>query len=120
MKLSTKQYANILDKALSKASDSDYSTVIKDFVALVASNKRLSKLNEILSLFGVLWNKRHNTIDVSVTTADGEPIDFPTHIASKKSVVTTVKDPRILGGSIIRIGDYIVDTSISSKIDQLR
>lgn len=121
MKLTTKQYAKILDEALSKSEGAHgYSNIIKEFVALVSKDGKVSKMNDILSAFNGLWNKRHNSIDVTITTADGEAIKFPTHFGDKHTSVSTKKNPEILGGSIIKIGDYIIDTSIKSKINALR
>ena len=121
MRLTTKQYAKILDEALAKAeSVHEYTNTIKEFVAFVSKDGKVSKMNDILNAFNGLWNKRHNSIDVVVTTADGEAIKFPTHIGNKKVSLTTNKNPKVLGGSIIKIGDYIIDTSISSKINALR
>lgn len=121
MKLTVKQYAKILDESLVKAgSESECKDVIKDFVRLVSKDCKISKMNSILSQFNKLHSKRHNTIDVIVTSADNDPVKFPTHIDGKKVELIKKEDAKILGGHIIKIGDYIVDNSISSKINALR
>ncbi len=121
MRLTVKQYAKILDESLVKASsESEYKDIIKQFVALVSKDNKVSKMNDILSHFNKLHNKRHDSIDVLITSADKEPIKFPTHIAGKKVSITKKEDPKILGGQIIKIGDYIIDNSIRSKVNTLR
>lgn len=118
MKLSTKQYAQILDGALAKESDSK--KVLTEFVRFLSNDGKISKVNEILSHFGNIWNKRHNTIDVIIETADINNVTIPEKIGGKKTIQRIKEDQSLLGGSIIKIGDYIVDNSIRSKINALR
>lgn len=121
MRLTIKQYAQILDEALVKAgSPEEYKNTIKQFVTFISKDCKISKMNDILSHFNKLYNKRTTSIDVHITSADKESAKFPTHIAGKKVSVTQKEDSKILGGYIIKIGDYIIDNSISSKINTLR
>lgn len=121
MKLTVKQYAKILDESVAKAkTEEECKDTINQFVTVVSKDNKVSKINDIITVFSTLWNKRHNSIDVSITTAGKESSEFPTHIAGKKVVITKKENPKLLGGSIIKIGDYIIDNSISSKINALR
>lgn len=121
MKLSLKQYAKVLDQALADSkSDADSKRIVSEFIESVTKDGKLSKINEILSHFGNLWDKRHNVINAEVQTADGEAISLPKEIKGKKLAITTKANPALLGGSIIKIGDYIIDNSVLSKINAIR
>ncbi|MDB5204449.1 MAG: putative synthase oligomycin sensitivity conferral protein [Candidatus Taylorbacteria bacterium] len=121
MKLLLKQYAKVLDQALAGSkSDAESKQIVGEFIESVTKDAKLSKVNEILAHFGNLWDKRHNVLNAEVQTVDGEEINLPKEIKGKKLVVTTKANPSLLGGSIIKIGDYIIDSSVSSKINALR
>lgn len=121
MKLSLKQYAKVLDQALAGSkSDTESKQIVGEFIESVTKDAKLSKINEILSHFGNLWDKRYNVINAEVVTADGEVISLPSEIKGKKLVIKTKSNPELIGGSIIKIGDYIIDNSVLSKINALR
>lgn len=119
--MSLKQYAKVLDQALAESkSETDAKHVVNDFIKTVTKDAKLSKMNEILAHFGNLWDKRHKIVNATVETADEHHIKLPHEIKGKKLVVNYKTNPRIIGGNIIRIGDYIIDNSVLSKINTLR
>jgi F0F1-type ATP synthase delta subunit len=121
MRLSLKQYAKVLDEALAGSkSDAESKQIVSEFIESVTKDAKLSKINEVLAHFGNLWDKRHNVLNAEVQTADGEEISLPKEIKGKKLVVKTKSNSSLLGGSIIKIGDYIIDNSVLSKINALR
>lgn len=121
MRLSVKQYAQVLDEAVERARGSEAKQeVISEFVKLLNADAKTSKLPDILAHFKSLWNKRHDVIDVTVEAADKEGAKFPTHFANKKVSLTVKENKALIGGSIFKIGDYLIDTSVKSKINALR
>ena len=60
MRLSTKHYAQILDKALAEA-DSDHTRgqVIKDFARVMNQDGKTAKIGEVFNTWKKLYNKRH-------------------------------------------------------------
>ncbi|MFA6050391.1 MAG: F0F1 ATP synthase subunit delta [Candidatus Paceibacterota bacterium] len=121
MRLSIRQYATILDKALA-AADTEHAKekVMNEFAALLIEEGRTSRLGEILELWKNLYNKRHGLLDVEIKTADKEEVSFPHSFAGKKVAFKTSVDPSLIGGSIIKIGDYVIDGSIKLKIEAIR
>src|SRR3989344_6833221 len=118
MKLTIKQYAELLDRALDKARGDDArKDVIKEFVKMLTRDGKMSKLPDILMHFKALWNKRHDIVDVEIETADKESAKFPHTFAGKKVSLKVLENKALLGGSILRIGDYLIDTSVRSKIN---
>lgn len=120
MKLSVKQYAEILDKSLAEASSEDQrSFLFKDFAKLLINEGKTSKLDEVLHIWKSLYNKRHGLIDVEIESVDGEA-SFPHSFAGKRTAINHKNNPSLIGGTITRISDYVIDTSIKSKIKSLK
>lgn len=121
MRFSIRQYAEILDKAIALA-DTDHARerVIKDFTATLVDDARTARLGEILEIWKNLYNKRHGIIDVNIEASDKNTVDFPRSFAGKRVAVNMRENYALLGGSIVRIGDYIIDASIKSKISAIR
>ncbi|MES2060107.1 MAG: F0F1 ATP synthase subunit delta [Patescibacteria group bacterium] len=120
MKLSTKQYAEILDKALAEAGSEHAGAVYKDFAKLLVREGKTSRLSDVIAFWKKLYNKRHGIIDVEINAADKEDAAFPHSFAGKRVALTVSEDKSLLGGSRIKIGDYIIDASIKSKINAIR
>ncbi len=119
MKLSIRNYATILDKALAEAGAEHAEKVYKDFADLLVNDGKTSKAMEILEVWKGLYNKRHGLIDVEVESAD-ESAEFPHTFAGKKTSVKVKTNPTLIGGSVIKIGDYVIDASIRSKVNAIR
>ena len=120
MRLTTKQYAELLDRAMDKARGDDArNAVIKEFVKMLTKDGKMSKLPDILTRFKALWNKRHDIVDVSIEAADNEGAKFPHSFAGKKVSLNVLQNKALLGGSILKIGDYLIDTSVRNKIKAL-
>ncbi|MEI6479106.1 MAG: F0F1 ATP synthase subunit delta, partial [bacterium] len=84
-------------------------------------SKRLaSKYPAILRSFKKEWNLEKGIIDVTVRASsinDAPKID---HVLGKKAEVTFIEDKTLIGGSEIKIGDLVIDTSIRSKLQKMR
>lgn len=99
---------------------------VQNFIALLAENKRLELLTEIVTLFESLKDNQEKTIEVDVLTA------FPLADSTEKSIVEALKnrlqrdvslrsevDKSLLGGMIIRAGDLVIDGSVRGKLSKL-
>lgn len=121
MKLTIKQCAELLDRALDKARDDDArKNVIKEFVKILSSDGKISKLPDILSHFKKLWNARHEVMDVEMVVTNESEAKFPKEFGGKKVALKVLENKALLGGSILKIGDYLIDTSVRSKINAIR
>src|SRR3989344_9516492 len=104
MKLTIKQYAELLDRAMDKARGDDArNAVIKEFVKMLTKDGKMSKLPDVLTHFNTLWNKRHDIVDVEIETADRESAKFPHSFAGKKVSLKVLENKALLGGSILKI-----------------
>lgn len=98
----------------------------KNLVKLLAENKRLNVLPEIIDAFNAHVATYEKICTVRVVTAIAASEEFQQKIAKSLSIRTQreVKlhcevDPGILGGAIIHIGDRVIDGSVRGKLTRL-
>jgi F-type H+-transporting ATPase subunit delta len=97
------------------------------FIALITKNRRESALPEIADAFVAQYKAMKGITIASVTSATVLVDDAKKKITDlvQKEVGGTVEleteiNPELIGGFILRIGDKQLDTSILSKIGDLR
>lgn len=98
-----------------------------EFLDVLLRKKREPALDTICEEFFKLYNTVHNIRPVTITTA--QPLsqslkDKITALLAEQTRSTIdlkeMVDPEILGGFVIQMGDYYIDSSILSKINKLR
>ena len=120
--LSRKEVVDILTN-LFEESSSDTS---KKLIEILAENKRLNLLEPIYSIYQTLLekHKEQNSIQVFVAV---EPGNEAKDIIEKKlrssygkdANIYFSKDPKMMGGLSIKIGDETLDLSIRGKVNKL-
>lgn len=98
----------------------------KNFVSLLAENKRLALLPEISSLYEGLRANQEKSVDVEITTAysissataDKLAAALKTRLQRDIKLASKV-DPALIGGAIIRAGDTVIDNSVRGKLNKL-
>lgn len=106
--------------------DNNPDTEIKNFVFLLAQNKRLLALPEIYALFQDYTLSRNNTKEAIVYTA------YPLNDMQFKQVVTELEnhfhsrlavrqvvDAELIGGVKIAVGDQVLDLSVQGRLNSL-
>ncbi|MDP6787292.1 MAG: F0F1 ATP synthase subunit delta [Rhodospirillales bacterium] len=97
------------------------------FVGMVARNRRLFALTDMIAAFLALVAQRRGEVTADVTSAveltDGEHKSLVA--ALKKAIGTKVAvsaqvDETLLGGLIVKVGSRMIDSSLSTKLQQLR
>jgi F-type H+-transporting ATPase subunit delta len=96
------------------------------FLALLAANRRLVLLPEILAIFELLRAEQDKVVRATVTSAaEMAPGELETLRAAlarrfgREVVVTTAVDPALLGGAVIDAGDVVIDGSVRGKLARL-
>ena len=99
---------------------------VRQFVHVLAENKRLSLLAEITTQFEVWRADEARTLDVEVTTAvplsDSEQNRFQEILERRfeqQINLTTAVDETIIGGAHIRAGDTVIDGSLRGRLAKL-
>jgi len=109
---------NVAGKGLNK--------LAQNFVRVVASNKRLNVLTEIAEIYEAHRAVAEGTIDAEVISA------FELKKAQKQNLVDALKkrlgreinlttkiDESLIGGSIVRAGDMVIDGSVTGQLNKL-
>ena len=98
----------------------------RNFLELLADNKRLVCLPDIEELFTKLRIEREKTSHVTIISAyplvadEEKQLEKALKIRLQKDVVLECKvDPTILGGIVIRAGDLVIDNSVRGKLARL-
>lgn len=100
---------------------------MKDFVAFLAKNKMLKDADKIIEQYEVLYNKKHNTIEATVTLTERlsehkhQEIQSALKEKYKADHVHLIEkiDQRLIGGMKIQVGDTVYDSSIKNTLRQL-
>jgi len=97
----------------------------RNFVKLLAENRRLTLFPEIAALYEDLRADAEGTLEAIVTSAKPISDEQQQEMASalkarfNREVVLQVEvDESIVGGAIIRAGDTVIDGSVRSKLEK--
>jgi F-type H+-transporting ATPase subunit delta len=111
-----------LGRAIEGAAD-----VFINFLEALIERHRMPAIFRIRTDYEELWDEANKLLPVQVTTAVeldestvreiGERIGEQ---AGKKIQLTSAVDPDILGGIVLRVGNFILDASIRNRLNQLR
>jgi F-type H+-transporting ATPase subunit delta len=97
------------------------------FLETLVERGRMPEIAHIRARYEALWDTEKKLLPVEVTSAVtldeatvrsiGERIGSGT---GNSIQLTTVVDPDMLGGIVLRVGNVILDASIRNRLDQLR
>ncbi len=118
--------AGSLSEFLASVAGDKLDAGMRNFVGVLAENRRLGLLPEISAHFAALRAATENTADVDVTSAvplDAAQTDKLTkalELRLKRQVrMNTSVDATLLGGAVIRAGDLVIDGSLKGRLERL-
>jgi F-type H+-transporting ATPase subunit delta len=98
----------------------------RNFVSLIAQNRRLGFLPEIAALFEQMKSEVENAVDVEVVAASQLTPDQETRYAAalqkklgRQVRLHTKVDASLLGGAVLKAGDLVIDGSLKGRLDRL-
>ena len=119
---SRKEVVNILTRLF----DESISLTSKKLLEVLAENKRLNLLEQIYFIFQDLLekHKKQNSIEVMVAVEPGheakESIEQKLKLTyGNDANIYFSKDPKLMGGLSIKIGDETLDLSVRGKVNKL-
>ena len=119
---STPEKIEGLDKAISGADET-----VLNFLRLLIEKHRTPVLFRVRAEFDRLWEEENKLLPVTVTSAVKLPKATIKQIGDRIAEQTDRKvelsarvEPEILGGLVVRVGNSIIDSSIRSRLEQLR
>lgn len=99
---------------------------VKNFVKVLAENKRLGLLPHISALFEEFKANREKSVDVEVSSVYELGDDIKQSLAGKLSTVldrevniNTTIDKELIGGVVIRAADVVIDGSVRGRLAKL-
>ncbi|ORY64371.1 mitochondrial F1F0-ATP synthase, subunit delta [Pseudomassariella vexata] len=116
-----------LQKSMGAAANNE---TVKNFLATLAANNRLSILKGVCEKFTELINASRGEVEMVVTSAtqlDNKTLNRLENAVAKsqfvgqgkKLKVTNTVNTDIVGGLVVEIGDRTIDLSVSSKIAKM-
>ena len=112
---------------LAAAFEGHTSETFRKFVGVLNANRRLDLLPAIASEYRKLRDKSAGRVRVNVTAATAldeqhkRKLDATLKQIIKGTPVVTVSvDPDILGGLVVQVGDTLYDTSVRTRLNNLR
>jgi len=122
--LKREDQARALEAVLAQAGISE---LTRRFAGLVARNRRLFALEDMIRGFRALLAQRRGEMTAEVTSAvelSKQQLDAITDALRRsyggKVAVAPRVDPSLLGGIVVRIGSRMIDASLRSKLHRLQ
>jgi len=128
MKITSKQYAQTLYELTQGKSEDEINGVIKKFAELLKRNRQLNLLSDIVKRFSETWNKNNEVIEAEAISREELGKDLRVKIKkfvknkyqAREVILKNKTDKKIKGGIIVRVGDEILDGSVSRRLTELR
>lgn len=114
-------------KILNMIFDNKISELSRNFISIITNKKRESLLSDIAKSFIELYKSHNNIQSATITTAvplsdelKDNIIDYIKKYNNSKIDLHEIVDEKIIGGTIIKIGDKQLDASVSKEISELK
>jgi F-type H+-transporting ATPase subunit delta len=115
------EYARALYELLEKTPPAQQKTIVKWFAGLLMRKGGAALAPKIMREFAALCDAKSGALQVEVTTVDGKfPAQEVSKSLGKKVQIVVKRDPFIRGGVRIKIGDTLVDNTLTRRMQSLR
>ncbi len=98
-----------------------------NFLRVVSANRRLFTLADILKAFRGILARHHGEVSADITSAFALSEAQVTQLADtlrievgKDVQINTRVDPTLLGGLVVKIGSRMIDSSLKTKLNNLK
>ena len=108
--------------------DGQVSDLLLRFLLVLNDKGRLGRLADVSAAFEEILNERFGKVEVDVFTVDGRLDDAQVSLMAgkirsklgKEPVFHQYKDPSLIGGLVLRVGDQLIDGSVRGRLRGLR
>ncbi|MBV9465189.1 MAG: ATP synthase F1 subunit delta [Solirubrobacterales bacterium] len=101
--------------------------ILMNFLEALLERHRMPAIFRIRARFQSLWDEENEQLPVQVTSAvelDSATVDSVGERIGQETgmhvELSSTVDPEILGGIVLRVGNFILDASIRNRLEQLR
>lgn len=128
MRVSARQYAQTLYDLTDGKSEGETKKSVGCFVEFLIKSRKLKLTGKIIEQFSDIYNKRHSIVRAEVTGAKNLSEEMTKEIkgfikkkykAEEVELVIMV-DEGLKGGIILKVGDEVMDSSISGRLSELK
>ena len=109
------------------ASKAGFGALVSNFLKLIAQNRRLSALEDMIRAFRALAADHRGEVSAEAATAAAMSDDQIKalrleieRMVGKAVNLETRVDPELLGGLVVKIGSKMVDASLKTKLNRLK
>jgi F-type H+-transporting ATPase subunit delta len=128
MRITATQYAKALHEAVRGKSQKEIPEVISGLVKILAKNNQLKNSGKIIAKFSDIYNKENEIVEAEITSREVLSNKLSNKIKSfvkekyraKEVVLKNIVDEKIKGGIVLRVGDELMDASVSKKLRDLK
>jgi len=128
VKILIQQYAKTLLELTEKKSEQEVSAVVKKFAEHLKKDGQIKNVAAIMEKFEELFNKAHGIVatqvcgrrEVSPEVLQKIEAFVKEKYSAKEVEMEVVVDEKIKGGIIIKVGDEIIDGSVSAQLKRLK
>ena len=124
MRISPKQYAQLLYEMTKDEKGVGLTKVVKTFIQLLIKNRALHTMPRIERMYKDYYNVQEKVVDVEVTAAREVAkkvmIDIGKQLGEKNIEMKVWEDEKLLGGARIKVGDYMIDDTLKARLTRLK
>jgi F-type H+-transporting ATPase subunit delta len=128
MKITANQYAKSLYAATKEKSQNEIKIIVANFIKILAKNRQVKLFSKISKKFAEIWNKENGFVEAKITSVkklDEKNLKsiekfIENKYSAKEVILNNVTNEKIKGGIIIKIGDEILDGSVTGQLERLR
>lgn len=113
-------------KALLEVCGDELGDKVRNFIRVLAENKRLELLADIQTQFEQLKANQEKSVDVDVVSAFALDDDIAQKLAQalrgklqREVTINASVDSSLLGGVLVRAGDVVIDGSVRGRLQKL-
>jgi len=128
MKITATQYAKTLFELTAEKSSKEIDVIVANFIKLLNQKRQLKLAGKVIAKFNEIWNEKNGIVEAEVTSArkleSSQVHKVESFIKEKysaeKIIINNKIDLNIKGGIVIKVGDEVLDGSLSCQLQRLR
>jgi len=128
MRISARQYAQTLYDLTEGKPKAEIEKSVAGFARYIYKERKLKLEGKIIESFGKIYNQEKGIIEAEIVIAEklsaGTEKKVKDYIEkkynAKEVVLKNIVDPKIKGGIILKVGDEVMDGSVSGKLEELK
>jgi F-type H+-transporting ATPase subunit delta len=128
MKITSRQYAQTLFDLTDGKSKSEIEKSVADFARYLHKERKMKLAGKIIESFGKIYNEENGIVEAEIATVEKITADMEKKMkdylekkyGAKKVILKNTVDKNIKGGFVLKVGDEIIDGSVSGKLKELK